>query len=67
MKRKKASAVARVPTDTERLDALGKTSGFVCGSFEGAPSYRILGRSAWHPTLRCAIDELLTTTQESTT
>lgn len=62
MTRKKTLKVVREPTDTERLDVLSKMYGFVCGTFEGEPSYRIMGRSAWHPTLRCAIDELFTTT-----
>lgn len=61
MSRKKALKVVREPTDTERLDLLSKMTGFVCGTFEGEPSYRIMSRSAWHPTLRGAIDELFST------
>lgn len=62
MKKSKTSKVVREPTDTERLDALSKMIGFVCSTSEGQPAYRIMGHSTWHPTLRAAIDELLTTT-----
>lgn len=52
-------AVKAEPTDTERLDRLGKTDGFLVGSCEGKPAYRIIARGTWHPSLRAAIDELI--------
>ena len=44
--------------DTARLNDLRKMGGFVRGTSEGEPAYRILTRESWHPTLRMAIDEV---------
>lgn len=48
--------------DTERLDCLSEMAGFVGGMADGAMAYRILMRNRWHPTLRAAIDEVITET-----
>jgi hypothetical protein len=60
--RKKPLTVARAPTETERLDVLSKMPGFVCSTCDGLPAYRIMGRMTWHPTLRDAIDEIISPT-----
>lgn len=54
----KAHASAQ-PTDTARLDRLGEMAGYMRGTSEGEPAYRVMSRSSWHPTLRAAIDEVM--------
>lgn len=48
--------------DTLRLDCISQMGGFVAGMSNGAMAYRILTRNTWHPTLRAAIDEVVTET-----
>ena len=44
--------------DTLRLNMLEHAGGFVRGSDSGKASFRVLGYSSWHATLRNAIDAI---------
>lgn len=44
-------------TDTARINALADAAGFVRGTADGAPAFRVLGNDSWHPDLRAAIDD----------
>jgi hypothetical protein len=43
-------------SDSERLDLLERTHGYVAGSHNGAPAYRLFGSDRWRTSLREAID-----------
>lgn len=58
--RTKDAAESAPLRDTERLDCVGEMGGFVAGMSNGEMAYRILTRNTWHPTLRAAIDEVIT-------
>ena len=45
-----------VLTDSERLDFLARSSGFVVGMADGRTAYRLLGSDEWHADLRAAVD-----------
>lgn len=53
---KRPTALADL-SDSERIDCLAASGGFIRGSDGGQVAFRIFGHDAWHPTLREAIDE----------
>ena len=52
-----AAAAGPIPTDSMRLDTLSATGGFIRGTSNGAPAFRIFGTDIWHADLRTAIDD----------